>query len=302
MTATVDAAAVRRDETFELGAETRFPLRLAPDNAAIWECYEQSLDARWDPEQLDDRLDDLPSASPGVRSAAALVWSHRAWCEYTGIAEAEAVLVRLCLDPTVAIDVKYCLSLRAVERARSTDACAALARRLDRYRPDPGASVESLLNADLVRRALHTGVDADAYFVSHLYVQSLIDAHLWDQVAADAGGGIAVVARHIAADKHRQVTWAWAFVEERARTFDASLVADNVNAVLAEEELKGRRVVDLLEPSAEREELVGAQRLAAGAGLGVVGPDVERDTTRQAIAQAAANLAPLGVRVVAHVS
>ena len=77
----------------------------------------QSLWVDFDPERFSD----------ADREAGALVWSHRAWVEYSAIAESEAVLVRSCIESGINVDFKYCLSMRAVERARSTDLAHILA-------------------------------------------------------------------------------------------------------------------------------------------------------------------------------
>jgi hypothetical protein len=298
MTQRPDLLATDRVRPFGLGTENRFPLDLQPSRPAVWEAYEQSLTQRWDPEDpMFWNASEIESCDLEERRAAALVWSHRAWVEFTGIAESEALLVRICLERDMPVDTKYCLSLRAVEKARATDACHLFAAHCDSYRPDPGYEIASVLNADLVRRALHDSVDPDAFFVSHIYVQALIDARLWERSfeATHRSTTAGLLMEKILADKRRQLEWAWNHTVDRSHYFDAMAVADNVMGVLEREEFAGRRVAAFLPACAAREELVAAQNLAASAGLGAIPSIHEEAVLREGVAEAVARLRSVGV-------
>jgi hypothetical protein len=302
LTARRDARAVDRSEPFELGAERRFPLDLRPARPTMWEMYEEALRHTWDPDDArhwQDAAAELGRADGDERAAAALVWSHRAWIEFTGVAESEALLVRLCLEPGIGVDTKYCLALRAVEKARAADACHLLADRLAAYVPDPAPGVEAVLNADLVRRALHRSVDADGYVIAHLYVQALVDLEVWERtlaaVTTTTPAPIGRLLGLIVGDKRRQVDWAWEHVTARAGSFDAAVASEQVRAVVETEELAGRRVAAFLPESAARSSLLGAQERATTAALGAIHPDDERAALAAALDRAAVQLASVGV-------
>ncbi|NOX29155.1 MAG: hypothetical protein GXP35_03755 [Actinobacteria bacterium] len=157
--------AVDRSHDFKLGIEDRFPLDLTSTVAQQWAAYESALTDVWDPEnEVLWAGFDPASSSPTEREAGASVWSHRAWIDHGSMVESEAVLVRACLEPASSVDFKYCLGMRAVERARSVDMCRMAAERLDQYHMGSASpELERLLSDDLVRRALHVETDLGAY-------------------------------------------------------------------------------------------------------------------------------------------
>lgn len=302
MTTSAEAVARDRDHAFLLGAEARFPLDLTGSVPAQWAAYEEAIDEVWDPENstLWDGFEPELLA-PRDRAAGALVWSHRTWVEYPAIAESEAVLVRACLEPRTSIDFKYCLSMRAVERARSTDLAHILATRLGAYQSAPaGPELIALLDDDLVRRALHAHVDLDAYVAAHLIAQSTIDLAMWQAGIEHATPTLAKLMSLVVRDKARMVAVAWAQIIERVPQRDEGnrrLIASAVSDVLQTEELRGRQVPVFLGPGEDRDRLLAAHELAAAAGLGGVAGDDQRKVAQQAINDVAARFHQLGVEI-----
>lgn len=273
MAATVPPAGLDRTDAFRIGVEQRFPLDLTSANPTVWDAYETALIEAWDPE--DDVLwDGFDPGDIGAREAAALVWSHRAWVEYPAIAESEAVLIRACLERGIDIDFKYCLSMRASERARSTDLCHLVASRLSAYSPAPNDSaVARLLDAELVRRVLHESSDFDAYVAAHLAAQATIDLRSWERAGDNCTGALNKLVGLVCRDKARMLEVAWLHLAERLDGAEPQQLAAVVSAVeytATAEELAGRTVPALLGAGPERDRLVAAHETAAAARLGGV--------------------------------
>jgi hypothetical protein len=300
MAPSVETAALDRERPFRIGAERRFPLHLTFAVPPIRDAYERSLVEAWDPEDeahwtgFDPREHD-----ESARRAGASVWSHLAWVEFPAIAESEAVLVRACLEPDIDVDLKYCLSMRAVERARSTDLAHIVARRLHGYEPVPaGEELALLLDDELVRRALHADSDLDAYIAAHLGAQATVDLVMWERTAQNARGALGDLAALVVRDKARMLDVAWAHLElvvPRRDEAGRRMIADAVDYVVEVEERRGRRVPALLAPGADREHLLEAHAIAAAAGLGGVPEADQREAVESALAEVAARLSPLGI-------
>jgi len=302
MTTSTEVLARDRDHEFILGSEERFPLRLTSSSAPRWDAYEMAIREVWDPEDDDVWSGFDPAAfSPEDRAAGALVWSHRAWIEYPAIAESEAVLIRACLEPGLEVDFKYCMSMRAVERARSTDLSHMLAKKLGGYEPAPtGPELVALLDDDLVRRVLHARVDFDCYIAAHLIAQGEIDLAMW---VAGTDGATAPVNRlmsKVITDKQRMLDVAWSRIEHTLPDRDTDLrdrAGRTISAVLETEEFQGRQVPALLASGRDRERLGEAYSRAAAAGLGAATPDRQVEAARAATSTMAARFSNLGVDV-----
>lgn len=299
MSISTEALARDREQNFVLGDEHRFPLVLTGTVPSQWDAYESAIQQVWDPEAeapWEGFDPDLFTADQ--REAGALVWSHRAWIDYPAIAESEAVLVRACIEPGISVDFKYCLSMRAVERARSTDLAHILATRLGGFRSSPaGPELRSLLNDDLVRRALHARTDLDAFVAAHLIGQGTIDLAMWRASIDHAHPTIAHLAALAVRDKARMVEVAWAQLGERVPQRDDAdrrLIAATVTDVLADEECKGRQVPALLGPGEDRDLLTAAHERAAE-GLGGIPAERQIAVARQAMSEVADRLLALGV-------
>jgi hypothetical protein len=287
-------------QPFKLSDEHRFPLDLNASEGLIWDAYERSLVEVWDPE--DDQLWiglDLAENDSGDRGAAALVWSHRAWVDFTSIAESEAVLVKLCLERDVAADFKYCVSMRAVERARSAELAYLLAEKLDHYQTGPATpELVALLDDELVRRALHDGTSIDAFIAAHLVGQATVDLQMWEAAARSAGPTLAKLIGLVTRDKARMIEVAWQYLGQVVPTASEQErlnIGDDVTAVLADEEARGRQVPALLGDGLDRERLLEAHSRAAAAGLGGIPGDEQVAVFDAAVTGVGSRLADLGV-------
>ena len=301
MSEVIELTALDRESNFELGVEARFPLDLTSTKPTMWEAYEASLVQAWDPEDESLWSDfDLSQYTSGERVAGALVWSHRAWVEHSAIAESEAVLVRVCLEAGISADFKYCVSMRAVERARSTDLCHILATRLDKYQSSPQTKeLVDLLDDELVRRALHARSDIDAYIGAHLVAQSTIDLRIWECARTNSDPGLGRVVDHVIRDKARMLEVAWLYMEDAVakRTPEVrSFISSNVNYVVFEEEGQGRQLPAFLNSGIDATALTEANRLAI-AGLGGVSDGDQRETFETAVDELKTKFSSMGIEV-----
>lgn len=297
-----ELAALDRESNFELGTEARFPLDLTSTKPSMWEAYEAALEQAWDPEDQSLWPDfDGSGYSTEAAEAGALVWSHRAWVEHSAIAESEAVLVRSCLEPGMSADFKYCVSMRASERARSTDLCHIIATRLHGYQSGPRTEqLENLLDDELVRRVLHARSDLDAYIGAHLVAQSTIDLRLWERAGANCDASLGSVVDLVIRDKARMLEVAWLQLEEAASgrsPAEREAIASNISYVLFEEEGSGRQLPALLDAGRDATELTEAHHLAATAGLGGVTAADQHDTFEDAVAELTTRLATVGIGI-----
>ena len=301
MSEVTELRALDPESNFELGIEARFPLDLTSTKPTMWEAYEASLVQSWDPEDESLWSDfDFDQYTAGERAAAALVWSHRAWVEHSAIAESEAVLVRACLEVGVSADFKYCVSMRAVERARSTDLCHIFAARLDRYHSSPHTEeLADLLNDELVRRVLHAKSDIGAYIGAHLVAQSTIDLRSWECARTNSDAGLGRVVDYAIRDKARMLKVAWLYMEDAvSKNSDEtrSLISSNINYVLFEEEARGRQLPAFLSSSSDATGLAEANRISA-AGLGGVGDGDQHEIFEVAVDELTTKFAPLGIEI-----
>ena len=301
MSEVTELRALDPESNFELGIEARFPLDLTSTKPTMWEAYEASLVQTWDPEDESLWSDfDFDQYTAGERAAAALVWSHRAWVEHSAIAESEAVLVRACLEVGVSADFKYCVSMRAVERARSTDLCHIFAARLDRYHSSPQTEeLADLLNDELVRRVLHAKSDIGAYIGAHLVAQSTIDLRTWECARTNSDAGLGRVVDYVIRDKTRMLKVAWLYMEDAVSKNSneaRSLISSNINYVLFEEEARGRQLPAFLSSGSDATGLAEANRIAV-AGLGGVGDGDQHEIFEVAVDELTTKFAQLGIEI-----
>lgn len=298
-----DETLLDRSASFALKTEQRFPLALGSSERAMWDLYEAAIAEVWDPESWDGWGElSFPNGTPETRDAAALLWSHQAWLEFQTIAESEALVIRLCLEPGTDISIKYMFAMRAVERARAADLATRLASVLHRYHSDTtDAGVKPLLQQDLHRRVLHLEAELLPYFAARPYMQGLIEQHRWAGIAGThEAAPFGPLLAHVAADKTRQYQAARHYlashlegVSERER----QAVAQMVEAVVANEELRGRQVVALLADGHDRSVLADAQVLASEHGLAPLSPEEDAMALEAALTEAATDFSNWGLRV-----
>lgn len=291
-----------RAQPFAMDSERRFPLDLESSVPFIWAAYERSLVEIWDPEDESIwSVFETGSWTDDQAAAGSLTWSYHAWLDYPGMAESEAVLIKACLELGVDIDLKYCLSMRAVERARSTDYAHLAARRLGTYEAGPtGTALGDLLDVDLVRRALHADTDLDAYLAAHLLAQDTVDLRMWEAARNGANEAIAIPLDLIIRDRQRMLEVTRFHLGETLPTrtdADRRGVAEYVGSVIEQQERAGRRVPALLPASDFRDRLVAAYDVAAASGLGGVAEAEQPAVFQAAIDEVVTTLADLGVDV-----
>lgn len=302
MSSAGELIALDSTSTFELGVEHRFPLDLTSTRPSTWEAYESSLVDVWDPEDDAWWVNFEPGQySAEAREAGALVWSHHTWVEHSAIAESEAVLVRSCLEPHISTDFKYCVSMRAVERARSTDLAHIIATRLGRYHPAPqGPTLSGLLDDELARRVLHARSDLDAYIGAHLVGQATIDLRAWERARANERTALGALLDLVIRDKARMLEVSWDHLAEVSSQRDATGredLAASINYVLFEEEGRGRQLPALLEGGPDKTSLVNAHDIASAAGLGGIAEAEQLDVFERSVAELRVRFASVGIDI-----
>ncbi len=214
--AAVPVVAPAADEPCVLPEEQRYPLDLTSRLADVRSLYEEAARDRWDPEDVDISTVGV-GLSEDARRAGALVWSHRAWLEYRGIAESEAALVRLCVERDREVDAKYLLTARGADKALAAEACWLVAERLGGYVDGPGNSaLAGLLRDRLARRLLHAEVDPDAFMVGQFVLAETIDLALWrSSQAVTTQPALTALIERLVRSKERHVAFGWAYAGAR---------------------------------------------------------------------------------------
>ncbi len=287
--------------------ERRYPLDLVSAPSTFRELYAEANRLRWDPARSFDwtPLDGLPP-----HATAALVWSHRAWIEYRGIAESEAALVRACLERDVPADAKWCLTARGSAKAVAAEACWTVAERLGGYVGDPGptAAVQVLRNG-VARRGLDAQVDPDAFFVAHFVLADTVALRCWEAARAAAAAHRAADALvglldAVVRDHARSVRFGWAWLEARLAPLAVddtrrAVVAANVAGAIAEERAGFRDPAWLADRhrSDATDALVAAYDDTTAAPFGVVGTEVLGSVIETAITDVVTALAEHGIAV-----
>jgi len=277
--------------------EKRFPLDLKPSLDQVWQLYNDAKAAHWDPAR------DLPwaqldaSALPAeVREAAALVWSHRVWLGYGPLAATPALLVRFCLELRREADPKYFLSVRGTEEALHVDACVRFANRLGGYvAQPPDAAMVRLFDRATYAAALDGDVPLEALVAADMGLRLSIElGQLRAAAAASSDPVAAAVLERLAADKARHLAFGHLYLEARRDRIDAAVgeaAASRASQLLADE-LAGL-TVPALSPAAPA--LAAAYARTAEAGLGAAPAEAALVAFREAVADARARLAAVGI-------
>jgi hypothetical protein len=287
---------------FVLPEEQRYPLDLTSRLADVRRLYEEAAGDRWDPETDVDLSAVGTGLDDAARRAGALVWSHRAWLEYRGIAESEAALVRLCLERGREVDAKYLLTARGADKALAAEACWLVAERLGGYVDGPGDSaLAGLLRDRVARRFLHAEVDPDAFVVGQFVLAESIDLAVWRASAAvTTEPALASLLARLLKTKERHLAFGWAYAEARlpavaADPVRAQAVADAAAAVLAAERAGLRVAAGLADGTADSAALAAAVDTAAAAGLGTAPGAALVAALESAAGDVAVRLADLGI-------
>lgn len=280
--------------------ERRFPLDLAHSITSIRDLYDTSKQERWDPDVHIDWPAFDPSAYDEQSLAAArLSWSRRTWVEYTGLPETPALLIRFCLEVGREADPKYYLSVRNTEEAWHVEACHRFAECLGGYIEEPPSPVYAeVFNQSFYRQALDAERNLDGYVAARCALADGLDLELWRGYQANAADP---VARRIlslcVADKQRHAAFGWHYLESQAPAWtrdDIAVIAEAVATYFETVELRGHHCAWLV-PEGAAADVVEADRVTAGAGLGALPPEDEHDIVTRYLARTREKYASLGI-------
>lgn len=282
--------------------EKRFPLDLAHTITTIRDLYDSSKKARWDPTaDIAWRSLDASGLTDEVRQAASLSWSRRAWVEYTGLPETPALLIRFCLEIGREADPKYYLAVRNTEEAWHVEVCHRMAQAFGGYLNAPtNDAYAQLFNQAFSKQALGADTFLDAYVAAHCALEDGLELELWRGYLENATDPVVHRALELCVeDKKRHAAFGWFYMEKRATDWsaaDRAAIADSVVRHLREVEFKGYHCA-WMAPDNAAADIVAADRITAGAGLGALTPEAEGEIVANYLTVARDKFAELGVSI-----
>lgn len=286
----------------KLPVEVRFPLDLGISIPSIRQLYEDGKRDAWSPERaISWNTFDGDAFSEEQRDAGRLVWSRRAWLEYTGIAETPALLLRFCMERAREADPKYFLTVRNTEEAVLVESCERYAELLGGYLDRPAESRwEEVINRSCYRHALDAEVSLDAYVATHCAVEDGLELELFRAHLANATEPVArAILEKAVQGKARHAQFGWSYLHKRAGEMTArerSAVVEGVVEWFSSVACDGYHVPSLSTTIDSRVEQ-RAQAVAADAGLGTVSASREEEILRSCLATVRARFLDLGLRL-----
>ena len=288
-------------EFVDLPIERRYPLELTPVVDALREYFistNESLPIAI--KQLNPSPQELGDHSPDQLDAAALVWSARAWAEYNGISESEALLIRICLEQNREIDLKYALAARAAEKAIHADQCRRIAESLSHYYRDTNSAVlNCLYQTSTIRTVLDINEHVDGSLASYLLAVAEFDLCRWAASSNKKGlESINAIIKHCVHSKKAQLAAFWTYFEYRADglTDDSRrMIAQSVGAAMESRKLAVAIPALGVQPGAEP--LRDAGVIAAEADLGDAAYEVQVATALVTFDEMQHRFGCLGIRV-----
>ena len=280
--------------------ERRFPLDLHKTDDQIRSLYETAKQARWNPESdLPWDQHQLGAASHGVSSAAARVWSRRAWVEYTGMTETPALLIRFCLELNRESDPKYFLTVRNTEEAWHVESFHRYAEACSGYVETPtNPAWQSVFNRTMYRDALNAENSIDAYVVTHCAFVDSLEFELAKAWLENASEPLAhAMLERCVLDYERHAAFGWLYAERRAIGMDTALrerVALALQRHIEDAEFSGYHCAGLatvIDAAPEAADL----DIVARAGIGAVSATEEVAIFRQCVAQCRERFAGMGI-------
>ncbi|MEO8858860.1 MAG: hypothetical protein ABI343_17900 [Burkholderiaceae bacterium] len=234
-----------------LNVERRFPLDLRQSDHAIRALYEEAKAGHWIPNtDLPWDTFDANAFDAGQRSAAARVWSRRAWIEYTGIAETPALLIRFCIELERESDPKYFLTVRNTEEAWHVESFWRYAELCGGYLESPeNPHWMPLFNRNLYRDALDASRSLDAHVLTHCMFVDGLESALTTAWLANTREPVAkALLTHCAAARERHARFGKLYMKRRAARMSGAEREAAVQALvqhLQEVELAGMHCVGL---------------------------------------------------------
>jgi len=280
--------------------ERRFPLDLHKTDDNIRRLYETAKQERWNPEaDLPWDQHGLTAASQEARSAAARVWSRRAWIEYTGMTETPALLIRFCLELNRESDPKYFLTVRNTEEAWHVESFHRYAEACAGYVEAPADPAwQSVFNRTMYRDALNAETSIDAYVVAHCAFVDTLEFELAKAWLKNASEPLAraMLARCVL-DYERHAAFGWLYAERRVSGMDTASrerVSLALQRHIEDAEFAGYHccglatVIDAAPEAADLE-------IVARAGLGAVSAADEIAIFRRCVSQSRERFAELSI-------
>lgn len=290
-----------RSEPLTIPTERRYPLDLSVRLPELRSAYYESNAAIWDVEKdfaaQDHGIDHLEA---DACTAAAVVWSRRAWLEFAGIAESEAALVRSCIELEREADIKFVLATRATEHAVAADASHRLAERFGGYTASPSTpELSQLFTSESIRRALDERVSFDAFFIAHFVVLAAVEQALLVAAAESCTDPMcASTLARILVSVERQQSAGVLYARVRLPNLtdaETQAVTQNVAAVVDIDIRSGVRCSAFLDPDlAGAAALIEAESRAAAAGLGAASPADQRAAVEKALESLDSEALPAG--------
>lgn len=280
--------------------ERRFPLDLAGSIASIRALYETGKKERWSPGAQIPWDSLVPAAIPqAARDAGRLVWSRRAWLEYTGLAETPALLIRFCLELGRESDPKYFLTVRNTEEAWHIECFHRYANALGGYIDRPAdARWEAVINRTLYRSALDASIALDAYVAVHCALEDGLELELSKLYLSNAREPVAAqILQRVVADKERHASFGWLYLNQRAATMNTQQKAQVQAAMqswITHVVFSGYQIPSL-STDIDDAPLLAATAQAAQSGLGAATPDQEEKTLSAYLGRARERLSQMGL-------
>lgn len=280
--------------------ERRFPLDLAGSIASIQQLYETGKQDRWSPHtQIVWSALDEATIAQAARDAARLVWSRRAWLEYTGLAETPALLIRFCLELGRESDPKYFLTVRNTEEAWHIECFHRYASALGGYIDRPAdARWEPVINRTLYRNALDASVSLDAYVAVHCALEDGLELELAKLYLANARDPVAAqILQHVVTDKERHASFGWLYLEQRVAKMDAEQkvkVQAAMQSWITHVAFSGYQIPSLSTDIVDAP-LLTAATLTAENGLGAATPAQEEKSFAAYLGRARERLSQMGL-------
>jgi len=282
--------------------EVRFPLDLGISIPTIRQLYDEGKRDAWSPDRaIPWETFNRDSCSGEQLDAGRLVWSRRAWLEYTGIAETPALLLRFCMERAREADPKYFLTVRNTEEAVLVEACERYAELLGGYVDRPADSRwDRVINRSSHRHALDAEVSLDAFVATQCAVEDGLELELFRAYLSNAREPVAnAILQKAVQGKARHAQFGWAYLHKRAAEMSASersAIVEGVVAWFARVACNGYHVPSL-STTIDSDDLQHAQALAADAGLGAALASLEEEILRSFLGTVRTRLLELGMHL-----
>ncbi len=282
--------------------ERRFPLHLEPAILTVRTLYEQAKEARWDPERnIAWRIFRAADYTAEQLQAARLSWSRRAWVEYAGFAETPSILIRFCLEHGGESDPKMFLTVRGTEEAWHVDCAYRFAECAGGYLESPtNPDYARLFGLGLFRQAFDPALSPAAYLAAHVAVLDGIDLELHRGYLRHATDPLAAsILQRLVQDKERHAAFGWVYLHEQSSRWDDAMrseIAEEISQIVLAIVFNGLHS-PAFAPDGIADEILAADAITRGAGLGAATAEEEVFIVRQYLGEARSRFAEMGIEI-----